>query len=339
MNHWDEQIILLSSTKKNWKCTRAAKRSLMKILSAWWNFRSCKGWILFLSVDRLKTIFSSHLWKICFFLNYPPRMNRWDEHSILLFSSKTESICTRAEKRSLMKILSAWWNFRSDKCWNLFLSADKLKTLFSSHLWKICFFLKYTPRMTRWNEQIILHSSTKTESNRTRAAKRSLMKTMSAWWNFRNCECWNLFLSVDMLKPFFWSHLWRNCFFSKSTPWMTRWDEQNILLSSTKTEWKCTRAERRSLMKILSAWWNFRSSKFWKLFLSVDRLKPLFSSHLWKNCFFLKYPQRMNQWDDSMSCSFRVKRKRIAPGPRKEVWWRYWVHGETSEVVNVGTCF
>ena len=188
------------------------RKKLMKVLSAWWKFRSTKCWKLFLSVDMLKPLFSSHLWKNCFFLKSTSWVTRWDEQNILLSSSKMEWKCTRAERRSLMKILSAWWNFRSSKCWNLFLSVDRLKTNFSSHLWKICFFLKYPPRMNRWDEQIILLSSTKTESNCTRAAKRSLMKILSAWWNFRNYECWNLFLSVDRLKPFFWSHLWKNCF-------------------------------------------------------------------------------------------------------------------------------
>ena len=231
MNRWDEQYVLLFSSKTESNCTRAEKRSLMKILSAWWNFRSDKCWNLFLSADRLKLLFWSHTWKICLFLKCPPGMNHWDEQIILLSSTKKNWKCTRAAKRSLMKILSAWWNFRSCKGWKLFLSADRLKLLFWSHTWKICFFLKYPPRMNRWDEQIILLSSTKTESNCTRARKRSLLKILSAWWNFRNCECWNLFLSVDRLKPFFWSHLWKNCLFLKYPPWMNHWGEQSILPS------------------------------------------------------------------------------------------------------------
>ena len=172
----------------------------------------------------------------------------------------------------------------------------------------------------------------------TRAAKRSLMKILSAWWNFRSIKCWNLFLSVDRLKPLFWAHLWKNCFFLKSTPWMTLWDEQIILHSSTKTEWKCTRAAKRSLLKILRAWWKFRSSKCWNMFLSVDRLKPLFWSHLWKKCCFWIIPHGWFTEMNRVSCLLRVKRSRSAPGPQKEKWWWYWVHDETS-VLNVANCF
>ena len=166
------------------------------------------------------------------------------------------------------------------------------------------------------------------------------MKILSAWWNFRSSKCWNLFLSVDRFKPFFWSHLWKKSFYLKSPPWMNSWDEQIVLLSSTKLEHNCTRAAKRSLMKILSAWWIFRSSKCWKLFLSVDRLKPLFSSQLSKKiASFWKIPHGWITEMNSISCCLGVKRSRSAPGPQKEFWWRFWVHGETSEVVNVGTCF
>ena len=126
---------------------------------------------------------------------------------------------------------------------------------------------------------------------------------------------------------------------SKICLWTNCWDEQYILLSSSKTEQKSTRAQKRSLMKILSAWWNFRSSKRWKLFLSVDRLKPTFWSHPWKNCLLLK---NSNGWITEMNgvyCPLTVKRSRSAPAPQKEVWWRFWVYGETSEAVNVGICF
>ena len=186
----------------------------------------------------------------------------------------------------MMKILGAWWNFRSIKCWKLSLSVDRLKPLFWTHLWKNCFFLKSTQWMTLWDEQTILLSSTKTEWKCTRAAKRSLMKILSAWWKFRSSKCWNLFLSADRLKQLFWSHLWKNCLFSNYPPWMNHWEEQSILPSYSKTEQKCTRAAKRKMMKILGVWWNFRSIKCWKLFPSVDRLKPLFSSHLYKNCSF-----------------------------------------------------
>ena len=128
--------------------------------------------------------------------------------------------------------------------------------------------------------------------------QKKMKKILSAWWNFRSIECRKLFLSVDRLKPLFFSTV-KKLLFLKSTPWMTHWDEQIILLSSTKTEWKCTRVAKRSLMKILSAWWNFRSSKGWNMFLSVDRIKSIFWYHLWKkNCFFLKNPPWMNPWDE-----------------------------------------
>ena len=139
-------------------------------------------------------------------------------------------------------------------------------------------------------------------------------------------------------NAFLVSSVKKKCLFLKSPLWMNRWAEQNILLSSTKTEWKCTRAAKRSLMKILSAWWYFRSSKCWNLFLSVDRLKPLFSSHLWKLASFQTIPHGWITEMNRRSCSLRLRRSRRAPGPQKEFWWRYWVHGETSEVVNVGTC-
>ena len=47
----------------------------------------------------------------------------------------------------------------------------------------------------------------------------------------------------------------------------------------------------------------------------------------------------MNSWDEQIILHSSTKTGINAPGPQKEVWWRYWVHGETSEVVNVGTCF
>ena len=131
----------------------------------------------------------------------------------------------------------------------------------------------------------------------------------------------------------------KKCLFLKSPLWMSRWAEQNILLSSTKTEWKCTRAAKRSLMKILKVWWYFRSSKCWNLFLSVDRLKPLFSSHLWKLASLQTIPHGWITEMNRISCSLRLRRSRSAPGPQKEFCWRYWMHGDTSEVVNVGTRF
>ena len=145
-------------------------------------------------------------------------MNHWDEQNILLPYSKTEQKSTRAAKRKLKKILSACWNFRIGKCGNLFLSVDRLKPLSWPHLGKNCFFLQYSPWMYRWDEQYILLSSSKTESNCTRAAKRRLMKILSARWNFRSSNCCNLFLSVDRLKTLFWSHLGRNCLFLKNPP-------------------------------------------------------------------------------------------------------------------------
>ena len=193
--------------------------------------------------------------------------------------------------------------------------------------------------MTLWDEQTILLSSTKTEWKCTRAAKRSLMKILSAWWKFRSSKCWNLFLSADRLKQLFWSHLWKNCLFSNYPPWMNHWEEQSILPSYSKTEQKCTRAAKRKMMKILGVWWNFRSSKCWNVFLSVDRLKPLFWCHMWRNSFFSENPPWINHWDEQNILLSESKGSRSAPRLQKEIWWRYWVHGETSEVVSVGTCF
>ena len=231
MTRCDEQKILLSSTKTEWKCTRAERRSLMKILSAWWNFRSSKCWNLFLSVDRLKLLFWSHLWKICLFLNYLPRMNHWDEQIILLSSTKKNWKCTRAAKKKSDEDIECMVKLQKLKRLETVSKRRQVKNTFFFTSMKNLLLLKYPPRMNRWDEQIILLSSTKTESKCTRAAKRSLLKILSTWWNFRNCECWNLFLSVDRLKPFFGSHLWKNCLFLKCPQWMNHWGEQSILPS------------------------------------------------------------------------------------------------------------
>ena len=149
-----------------------------------------------------------------------------------------------------------------------------------------------------------------------------------------------MFLIIDRLNPLFWSHRWKSCFFSKKIPhgWII---EMNRISCSLRVK-QSTIAPvppKRKMMKILSAWWNFRSSERWNVFLSVDRLKPLFWSHLWRNCFFLKNPLGWITVMNRISCSLKVKRSRSAPGPQKEIRWRWWVHDETSEVLNVGTCF
>ena len=148
------------------------------------------------------------------------------------------------------------------------------------------------------------------------------MKISSAWWNFRSSKRWKLFLSVDRLKPTFWSHPWKNCLLLiNSNGWIT--EMNGVYCPLTVKRSRSVPAPQKKLMKISSVWWNFRSSKCWNLFLSVDRLKPIFRSHLWKNCFFPKSAYGWIAEMNSISCSLRVKRSKKAPGPRKEVWWRY----------------
>ena len=174
----------------------------------------------------------------------------------------------------------------------------QVKTIFWSHPWKNCFFFIFSHMddVLRWTKCLALLEQNGAELHHGR--KNKLMKVLSAWWKFWSSKCWNLFLSVDMLKPLFSSHLWKNCFFSKDPQKMNHWDEQNILLLQSKLEQKCTRTAKKYLMKVLSAWWNLGSSECWKLFLSLIRLKSIFWSHLWTKCFLLKYRPWLNHWDE-----------------------------------------
>ena len=43
----------------------------------------------------------------------------------------------------------------------------------------------------------------------------------------------------------------------------------------------------------------------------------------------------MNRWDEQ-NILLSYNGVEVHQGRKKEVWWRYWVHGETSEVVGVG---
>ena len=82
-------------------------------------------------------------------------MNSWDEQIILHSSTKTEYNCTRDSKRNLMKILSAWWDFRSSKCWNLFLSVDKLNQFIRLNFKKMLLFkTSLMDESLRWTEYL-----------------------------------------------------------------------------------------------------------------------------------------------------------------------------------------